>query len=128
MNVRDKLFGISTKNLYIGQLTSQIIKYDVMTNVTDYSVLKPKGNYVLVKQKNKLLESKSLRRKKYKDTFSHSTYNPFNQIGNLPNETVVIPVRKIIVKQKRIKYKDAQMLIDRLNFGDEIDEKIKVKR
>ena len=120
MYLKDKIFGISTKNLYIGQLAKQYVRYK--SGGVTYTAELYNKNYVLVRQKDKYWDQKQ-----YKDVFTSSVYNKINQFENEDHEIVVVPVKAVNIGKKRIKYHDAELLIDRLNFTDE-EDKIKVKR
>ena len=97
MYLKDKIFGISTKNLYIGQLAKQYVRCK-SGGITSYTAELHKKNYVLVRQKDK-----SWNQKQYKDVLTSSVYNKINQYGNEDHEIVVVPVRAVNIGKKRIK-------------------------
>ncbi len=109
MNLKNRLFGFSTKDLYLAQLTK---KYDyTKKGITYYGVksLTPR-KFVLVRKYSDY--SFDL----YKDIFTKSKYHIAYDDSFPSNGTIIVQnLRPVVSNKKRIKYKDAEKILKTKN-------------
>lgn len=106
MLVKDKVFGISTKNLEVVELVRALRKeseYDIKQKDNSYATFNP-PIYILARNKNG----------KYKDIFTNYKYDSVDNDdskGNIMGKSILDKVSF----HKRIKYKDADKYIKEMN-------------
>lgn len=107
MNIFNKIFGISTKNLYLGRLakTEEVKFYGYSQYTTTYSSLIP-NRYVLVKKTSD---------GKYKDQKDDSKY-VLSSKSHRVDEIGVTDLEPIVRENNRISYKDANALLEEKNI------------
>ena len=106
MNLKNKIFGFKTKNLYIGELRYGITYRDNVYIYYGIRSYEPK-KYILVRKNDISL---------YTDVFTGSDYDKYNGDNcNIVNETVVDKLEPVVSNKKRIKYKDAEEILKTKN-------------
>lgn len=105
MNIFNKIFGISTKNLYLGRLATQSSRWIMWGHwEVTYRRTMP-SKYVLVRKKEY---------RTYKDIFIKSKYELANECIH-DGATVVCDLEPIVSNKGRIKYKDADKILKTKN-------------
>ena len=107
MKIKDKLFGISTKNLVVAELVRSINKksnYDIKPFSSSYVEFNPPV-YILAKKKNE----------EYKDIFTKHKYEDVNCNDKQSNILAKQILPCVSLHSKRIKYSDADSYVKQMN-------------
>ena len=106
MNLKNRIFGFKTKNLYIGELRYGISYRDKVYIYYGIRSYEPK-RYIIVRKNELLL---------YTDVFTGSDYSRYKgDKFTIVNENVIDKLNPIVSNKKRIKYKDAEEILKTKN-------------
>lgn len=107
MNIKNKLFGFSTKNLYLAEIKRKMHRYDY-NDVRWYGLRSfnpPK--YVLVRKKETY---------DYSDIFTKTNYSTYyTDFFPEDDELVLSNLFPIVSNKRRIKYKDTEEILKTKN-------------
>lgn len=106
MKLSEKLFGISTENLYLAVLAKLSFRYEYDDAVKVEARPLTPLRYVLIRKENYYNVSK--------DIFTKTEYN-IGTNGYKPGEITVILVEPIISNKNKITYKDALDILETKN-------------
>lgn len=110
-DIKNKLFGFSTKDLYLAELVryEEKLFYDkyFFTLTDNYAYHLEPRKYIIARKTYKGYDPK------FSDVFTGSLYNVWGvDASALKNkEIVAAPISPIISNKKRIKYKDAEEIL-----------------
>lgn len=112
MKLKDKLFGFSTKDLYLAELILYEGKY---AGIYDGKWKYNTTTYRFQPEKYIIARKESTIEHKFIDIFTGSSFYDFNNCSLEFTGIVAAPISPIISNKKRIKYKDAEKILHTKN-------------
>lgn len=116
MNIKDRIFGFNARNMYFALPGTQRVEYKV-----DPLLLRITRNYLLsaysvsyFSKDDHLILVKQIGKNEFQDIFSKQKYRKFGEYSVDDNEVVHF-VKSIEYKKARIKYKDAEKMLEEKN-------------